>query len=142
MDTATLDTIRLLRADAERLASFHEHYQATYNADSRCDKKGYGFGRDNRFAAFEVKTSFDALAGYYGDSSCAAVLRFEKRETVGKYLVRAMNVHQKVLFDTAARLMREDAAKLREKAAAELAALQKMLDEASEAAARGVEAEG
>jgi hypothetical protein len=128
LNTKNLETIRHLRADAASLDSFHQTFADQYEADRQCDKKGYGFGTDNRFAAFRINTSFDSWRGYYGNSGCSAVLGVGER--VVPFIIRAMNVHQKELFATAARLMREDAAKLAGDAATELADLQKLLDEA------------
>ncbi|MBN9236039.1 hypothetical protein QV13_12625 [Mesorhizobium hungaricum] len=130
MDTKTIDTIKALRSEAANFAGFHELYSAKYAPDSRCDKKGYGFGIDNRFSAFEIKTSFDSHAGYYGNSSCSTIMRVYHTDLVKPFLIKALNVHQKEIFATAARLMREEASRLTDKATAEVEAIQKMLEEA------------
>jgi hypothetical protein len=126
INTQTLEKIRSLRIGAHKLATFHESYASKYASDSNCDKKGYGFGRDNRFAAFKVNTSFDSWAGYYGSSGCGSILG--SSDLHADFIVKAMNVHQKEIFATAARLMREEAAGMTEKAGEELAALQQMLE--------------
>ena len=120
MDTKTIDTIKALRSEAANFAGFHELYSAKYAPDSRCDKKGYGFGIDNRFSAF----------GYYGNSSCSTIMRVYHTDLVKPFLIKALNVHQKEIFATAARLMREEASRLTDKATAEVEAIQKMLEEA------------
>jgi hypothetical protein len=125
LNTKTLETIRLLRTEAHKLATFHEVFASKYASDSSCDKKGFGFGKDNRFAAFSVSTSFDSWSGYYGNSSCGRV--FSLNQEAARFITQAMNVHQKEIFATAARLMREEAATLTTAAAEELAALQQML---------------
>lgn len=128
LNTKTLEKIRQLRADAYKLAGFHQMFATKYGSDERCDKKGYGFGEDHRFSAFSVKTSFDSWTGYYGNSSCGSALGMG--DEAAKYIVKAMNIHQKELFATAARLMREDASKLTGEAEAELSQLQQMLSDA------------
>lgn len=125
LKTETLERIRSLRTEAHKLATFHEGFAKQYASDSKCDKKGFGFGKDNRFAAFKVSTSFDSWTGYYGSSSCCRALSIN--EKAAEFIVKAMNVHQKEIFATAARLMREEAATLTDSAAEELAALQQML---------------
>lgn len=128
-NTETLDKIRRMRSAASSLAGFHQMYDDKFKPNLDCDKKGYGFQRDNRFAAFDVKVSFDSWHGYYGDSSCSTILSVD-RDLAKEYLVKALNVHQRELFATAARLMREDAAELTDKAQSEIDALQKMLETA------------
>lgn len=130
-DTKTIDTIKSLRREADALANFHRIYSEKYSPNSRCDKKGYGFGEDDRFAAFHVKTHFASWHGYYGSSSCSTILSVYDSKAVESAIVRAMNTHQKEIFATAARLLREEAAALTEKAAAELTALQAMLNDAA-----------
>lgn len=131
MNTKTLDRIKSLKREAGALGGFHAHYDAKYRSDSNCDKKGYGFGDDRRFAAFEIKTSFDSHAGYYGNSSCGTILNIYDKALVEPFIIKALNVHQKEIFATAARLMREEAASLSGKAADEIRALQKMVDDLS-----------
>jgi len=130
MDTKTIDTIKALRSEAANFAGFHALYAEKYEPDSNCDKKGYGFGTDNRFSAFEIKTSFDSYAGYYGSSSCSTIMHVYHADLVKPFLIKALNVHQKEIFATVARLMREEAAKLTDKAQAEVEAIQKMLETA------------
>ncbi|WP_019170713.1 hypothetical protein [Pseudaminobacter salicylatoxidans] len=130
MDTKTIDTIKALRSEANSFAGFHALYAEKYASDSRCDKKGYGFGTDSRFAAFEIRTSFGSHAGYYGNSSCSQIMTVYHTEMVRPFIIKALNVYQKEIFATAARLMREEAARLTDKATAEVEAIQKMLDDA------------
>ena len=138
IDTKTLEKIKSLRTDAHKLATFHDLYDKKYASDSSCDKKGRGFGCDSRFSAFKVNTSFDSKAGYYGNSGCSSILHVS--DDVSAYFVKAMNLHQKELFATTARLMREDASALTDKAAAELEALQQMLTVARADAPEGEQA--
>jgi len=49
-------------------------------------------------------------------------------EDVAPFITRAINVHCEAIFATAAQLMRIDAAALKDKAAAEVAAMQATLD--------------
>lgn len=130
MDTKTLDTIKSLLQGANAVSAFHAEYKTKYASDTNCDKKGYGFGRDDRFSAFSINTCFSSWRGYYGSSSASAILHVP--DCVRPYFVKALNVHQEELFATVARLMRAEAASLRERATAEIVALQAMLDSTSE----------
>lgn len=131
VEIKTLETIKALRSEADAFASFHADYSEKYASDNRCDKKGYGFGKDNRFSAFSIKTSFDSWHGYYGNSSCSSIMSVYHKDLVEPFVIQALNLHQKEIFATAARLMREKAASLTAKAAEELASLQNMLNDAA-----------
>lgn len=128
-DVKTIERIKALRRAAHAMEGFHEEYDATYRNDSHCDKKGYGFGRDDRFRAFNIRTGFDSWKGYYGSSSCGRILTVDS-EIAEKFFIKAIDLHQRELFALASRLMREEAAQLTVAAAAELEAMQAMLDEA------------
>lgn len=130
MDTKTIDRIKSLRREAAAVGGFHQMFATKYASDPQCDKKGFGFGTDHRFVAFSINTKFDSKAGYYGNSSCSTVLSVDDRASVEAAFVKALNIHQKELFATAARLMREEAAALTDKAVAEVEAIQQMLDDA------------
>lgn len=140
MDTKTIDTIKALRSEAANFAGFHELYSTKYASDSHCDKKGYGFGTDSRFSAFEIKTSFDSHAGYYGNSSCSRIMSVYHTDLVRPFVIKALNVHQKEIFATVALLMREEAARLTDKAQAEVTAIQVMLEAAKADLAETAEA--
>lgn len=131
MKTDTIDRIKALRSEAANFAGFHAMYSEKYATDSSCDKKGYGFGTDDRFTAFDIKVNFASWAGYYGNSSCGTIMSVYHKDLVRPFLVKALNVHQKEIFATVGRLMREEAATLTGKAEEEIIALQKMLTEAS-----------
>ena len=130
-DIKSLQKIKTLRTDAARIGEFHDMFNDKYEANSRCDKKGYGFGKDNRFAVFSIKTSFDCWAGYYGDSSCSSPIGFLDRSLVERAFVKAIDRHQKQLFASAAEIMREEASSLTADASREIEALQKLLEEAT-----------
>jgi hypothetical protein len=129
-DTKTIDRIKSLRREASALEGFHAMYSEKYARDQSCDKKGYGFNTDDRFCAFTVKASFSSWAGYYGNSSCGQILSIYDRDLVQNAFVKALGIHQKELFATAARLMREEAASLTGTAEKEIAALKALLDAA------------
>lgn len=128
--TATIDAIKSLRYEAANFGGFHDLYAKNYAPDTNCDKKGYGFGKDSRFAAFTINTQFSSWHGYYGNSSCSNIMNVRHADLVKPYLVKALNHHQRELFATVARLMREDAAAMTEKAEAEISALSAMIEEA------------
>lgn len=131
MDTKTIDTIKSLRSEAANFAGFHALYSEKYASDSHCDKKGYGFeAKTDRFVSFDLNASFCTYAGYYGNSSCSTIMHVYHGDLVRPYLIKALNVHQKEIFATVARLMREEAARLTDKAQAEVEAIQKLLETA------------
>lgn len=132
-DTKTLDKIKSLRREAAAVGGFNALYDAKYATDSHCDKKGFGFNSDDRFAAFSVNVHFQSHAGYYGNSSCSRILNVYDADVVKAAFVKALGVHQKELFQTMARLMIEDAASLTKQAEQEISALVAMLDEARSA---------
>lgn len=139
METKTIDMIKALRSEAATFAGFHNLYSTKYASDSHCDKKGYGFEvATDRFVSFNLAVSFCTHAGYYGNSSCSTIMRVRDGNLVRPYLIKALNVHQKEIFATAARLMRDEAARLTDKAQAEVEAIQQLLElaksETSEAA--------
>src|SRR5690554_4994497 len=96
-DTKTIDRIKSLRREAAALEGFHKLYSEKYSPDSHCDKKGYGFGGDDRFAAFCINTKFESHAGYYGNSSCSRILNIYDTAAVEAAFVKALNIHQKEL---------------------------------------------
>jgi hypothetical protein len=81
----------------EQLRSvFETHSEATRSPN--CDKHGIGFNRDNRFAAFAVKISFDSWHGYYGDSGCSSTVHFASADLVKAAFVRYLNTHTREIF--------------------------------------------
>lgn len=125
----TIDTIKALRSEATNFAGFHELFSVKYASDSHCDKKGYGFERKtDRFVSFSLEVSFCTHAGYYGNSSCSTIMHVRDDDLVRPYLIKALNVHQKEIFATVARLMRDEAATLTDKAQAEVEAIQQLLE--------------
>ncbi|NLS19866.1 hypothetical protein HGP16_25335 [Rhizobium sp. P40RR-XXII] len=129
MNTTTIDRIKALKAGADSFASFHDHYSEKYAVDSHCDKKGYGFNRDDRFAAFKLTISFDSWAGYYGNSGCSSILSVSDQDIAKKAFIEALNVNQKLIFATMAKLMTVEAESLTAKAKNEIAALQALVAE-------------
>ncbi len=130
MNVENITKIKSLRREAANIGGFHELFRTTYAVDTHCDKKGYGFNYDDRFTAFVTSVGFSSKAGYYGNSSCSSVLSVGDRPAVEKALVKALNIHQREIFATMARLMSEEAAALTDKAQQEISALQQMVEEA------------
>lgn len=133
-DAETFTKIKRLLNQADALSGFWGRYRKAIS-DPQCDKHDAGFNVDGRFSGFTVSLSFDNLIGRYGSSACSTFMRLPS-ETVGPFITRAINKHCELIFETAAQLMREEAATLKDKAAAEIAAMQATLDalEADEAA--------
>ena len=130
MDTTTFTKIKALNTNAANLEAFHAKVD-DLRKDKNNDKLGAGFGRDFRFSAFKVETSFDSFLGTYGNSSCSSILRVQS-DLVVPFIVKAMNVHQRAIFKTAADLMRTEASGLTDKAKEEIAALLKMVEDLTE----------
>jgi hypothetical protein len=127
MDTQTLQRIQSLNRNANAIGGYFAKH-AEVIAHPKVDKHGAGFeGATDRFQAFRVTASFCCHTGTYGSSSCSTDLSV-RSDDVGPYFVKAMARHQRLLFDTAAQIMREEAAALTEKARAEIAALTQMVD--------------
>lgn len=129
---SNIEKIQSLLRSAETLCGFHKLYSDKYSPNSNCDKKGFGFGKANRFSSFDVKTSFDNWAGYFGNSSCSTIMHVD-RALAADFVVKAMNVHQREIFATAAKLMRDEARKLRGDAQTEIDRLQALLDSTEQA---------
>lgn len=129
MDTKTIDKIKSLKTAANSFSGFHEYYNEKYARDQSCDKKGYGFNKDDRFAAFKLNVSFDSWSGYYGNSSCGSILHVSDKEIVHKAFIEALNLNQQLIFATMAKLMLSEAEGLTAKAKQELVALQNLIAE-------------
>lgn len=126
-DLASMQRIKALLHHANGAATVHDQFAAAI-ADPNCDKHNIGFNVDSRFSAFSVTVSFDCLTGYYGNSSCSTFWRADKG-VIGKAFIKALNIHQRELLATTARVLREEAVALTDKARAEVDALQAVLNE-------------
>lgn len=127
LDTKTIERIQTLLRESRNIGGYFERHEAV-TASPSVDKHGAGFELSNdRFQAFKLPISFNCHTGTYGSSSCSTDLH-ARTEDVAPYFVKAMNIHRKLLFETAARLMEEEAAALTSKARAEIAGLQAMVD--------------
>lgn len=129
MKVENIEKIKALKAEAAKFGGFHAHFAEKYGRDTSCDKKGYGFNQDDRFAAFKMTVSFDSHAGYYGNSSCSTVLSVHNKDIVQKAFIEALNQNQKLIFATMEKLMLAEAEKLVGAAQEEVSALQRLVDE-------------
>ena len=118
--------ISKLRRNAAEFETFWTRYRA-HTGQSVIDKFGASFGGDSRFANFKVATFFESHSGSYGNSSCGVFGRFDS-DLAGEYMVRAMNCMREELFAKCAELMKADAAKMVDKARAEVEAMNAALD--------------
>lgn len=134
-----LAKVKALNGWAHGCETLHDRFQRAI-ADPNTDKHGCGFGVDDRFSLFSTSINFSAYTGRYGSSSCGTFGGFGAGSAeLRPYLVRALNEHQRAIFASMARLMRADAAKLAEKARAEVEALQAMLDQLTDEQAQQVQ---
>ena len=129
MKTEKLQEIRKLRVCAAETAGFWTKWETKYLPDSNCDKKRASFvSPDERFSAFSFKLTFDAHAGYYGNSSCSRIFGLDN-SIAHKYFTLAIQEMARPLFQRASELMLKDAAELVAEAESEVSAIQAMLDE-------------
>jgi hypothetical protein len=126
----SLERTQELFRTAKSFATFHVNFDSKYGADSHCDKKDYGFCKDDRFSGIAIKLSFDSWAGYYGNSNCGTV--FRAPDFAKKYLIDALNKHQREIFATVAELMRKDARSLVSEAQKELEEARTLLERIGE----------
>lgn len=127
-NTAAIDKIKTLKNDAAKIGGFHEWFTTTYADKAHYDKQNYGFNLPGeRSFAFGANVSFAAYCGTYGSSSVYSSLSVSDQDVVSKIFVRALNKHQKLIFQTMAEIMTEEATKLRDQAQKEVSSLQSML---------------
>lgn len=124
--TKAFNEISSLRRNAREFETFWDRYKA-HTEKTEIDKFGASFGGDSRFANFKVTTFFESHSGSYGNSSCYNFGRFDA-DLAQAYMVRAMNCLREELFAKCAELMKADAAKLVDKARAEVEAMNAALD--------------
>lgn len=124
--TKAFNEISNLRSNAREFETFWDRYKA-HTGKTDIDKYGASFGGDSRFTNFKVTTFFESHSGSYGSSSCYNFGRFDT-DLAQTYMVRAMNCMREELFAKCAELMKEDAAKLVDKARAEVEAMNAALD--------------
>lgn len=136
MKEKALNEIKNLTRFANAAGRFFDSYSKTIE-NPKCDKHQAQFNGDSRFTVFKLKTEirFDALTGYYGNSGCStfSIGGFEQ-ELVDKYFVAALNKLAPEIFAVMAERAKTDASILTDDANAEIAKLQKMIDEAKSAA--------
>lgn len=126
-----VDKIRALRSNAEALSTFFDRFNAKVKEPGRdCDKHDAGFGvRDDRFRVFELKLSFDAYHGYYGNSGCSTFTNgLSSTELVRIYMEKVIIKHQDALLKEAAVLMLQEADSKKAEALKELADLKETIE--------------
>jgi hypothetical protein len=114
-DYATAErVVEQLRGASERFNEVTDNPQV--------DKKGIGFNRDRRFAAFRFELAFSSWAGVFGDSGCQRVINFSDPQAVTEALVRYLNRHWTTVFEEMADDIEERTEEVRETRIAELEA--------------------
>ena len=124
--TQAFNEISKLRRNATEFETFWARY-SEHTGQSVIDKFGASFGGDSRFTNFKVTTFFESHSGSYGNSACYTFGRFDA-DMAQTYMVRAMNCLREELFAKCAELMKADAAKMVDKARAEVEAMNAALD--------------
>jgi chitinase len=127
-NASAIAKIKTLKADAEKIGGFHEWFTTAYADKSHYDKQNYGFNLPGeRSSGFALNVCFSAYCGTYGSSSVYSSISVQDGDAVGKAFVKALNKHQKLIFQTMSEIMLAEAAKLRDEAQKEVSALQSML---------------
>jgi hypothetical protein len=128
MKTETIEHIKKLKGISSAVETYFDAY-TNETEKPTCDKYGCGFlDRDNRFNVFSLSLKFNAYTGYYGNSSCCTFSAGVDREIFPKYIEKAIENKREELFEIAASMMKADAAKLKDKAEAEIAGLKELID--------------
>ena len=98
--------------------SFDKYIELTKHPS--CDKYGFAFNKDSRFAACKpLHLSLDNWIGYFADSGCSTFLSLDS-EVFNKHLLASIQSRFKeILNDTADRILTE-ATTLKEEAKKEL----------------------
>lgn len=139
-NATAIEKIRSLKDDAAKLGGFHEWFSKAFADKSYHDKQNFGFGiGTGEYFAFKPTVWFYAYAGQYGSSSVYSQLSLRDNKAVNDAFTKALNKHQKLIFQTMSEIMTAEATKLRDEAQKEISAMQSMLHdldtpEASEAA--------
>jgi hypothetical protein len=131
--TANIDKIKSLRAFADNLRGAETRWREKYSDRKHFDKQGFAFTyrTDTSWCAFVVPSvGFEAYVGTYGNSSCGRDWSVDK-DLARHYFLNALNEHKQAIFDSMAEQADADAANLRDKAKAELDALNALLGEAA-----------
>ncbi len=127
-NATAIGKIKTLKSDAEKIGGFHEWFTTAYADKAHYDKQNYGFNLSgNGSAAFSLNVSFSAYCGSYGSSSVYSSLSVQDSAEVGKAFVKALNKHQRLIFQTMSEIMLAEATKLRDEAQKEVSAMQSML---------------
>src|SRR5690554_2868742 len=79
--------------------------------DSRCDKYGMGFNKDNRFSTAKITISVDSWTGYYGDSGCSNSLNITDVKIFSEQFVKVLNDNFDMLMLETANRIKNDALK-------------------------------
>lgn len=129
MSNATaIQKIKTLKSDAAKIGNFHETFATQYADKKYYDKQGFGFNLHGNYTqAFSINVSFSAYCGSYGSSSVYSSLSVQDGKAVSEALVKALNKHQKLIFQTMSEIMLAEATKLRDEAQKEISAMQSML---------------
>jgi len=128
MSTVAIEKIKTLKADAEKIDGFHAWFTKAFADKSHHDKQNFGFNiGTGEYHAFKETIWFYAYAGQFGSSSVYSQFDISNRKALKEAFVKALNRHQKLIFQTMSEIMTAEATKLRDEAQKEIAAMQSML---------------
>lgn len=123
-----LEKLRMLRRDAAVLAAAEQSY-AKATAPSHVDKHGFKFSTNDRCSTFRTQVSLETYTGTYGNSSVGTFLSLvSDKSDVADVFIRALNHHRSEILQTMARIMNDDADKLKGEAEREIEALRELIE--------------
>ena len=114
-----LEKIEKALKTANSIINGINNYRQTIK-DSRCDKFGMGFNKDNRFSSAKITLSIDSWTGYYGNSGCSTFLSITDSGIFAKQFVEVLNDNFYTLMIETANRIKNDALKHRKDAEREL----------------------
>lgn len=118
---------RLMNA-ANAIEGSIDQWENNYTKDTRCDKHGFGFNNDYRFAACEpLKLTVDSWKGYYGDSGCSNILSVDAA-IFNEHLLKVLRSRFWELLKATRESIVAEAATLKDEAKQELADQIKSID--------------
>ena len=128
VSTTAIEKIKTLKSDALKIGEFHDWFAKAFADKKHHDKQSFGFNvGQSDYSSFKTSIWFYASAGQFGSSSVYNQLTVNDGKTVGEAFIRALNKHQKLIFQTMSEIMTAEANKLRGEAQKEIAAMQSML---------------
>ena len=114
------------------LSSFFEKWNEAISKPN-VDKYGNGFCKDDRFAVFSTRVTFDCHTGNYGSSSCYTFKNGVDPKTCEDLFKKAIEIKKHEIFELMSELANDEAQNIKKDCQAELEEAAKKLEEISAA---------